>query len=127
MLGGSGVAVPAAAAFTHLVDPNQRNVVLPVVSRSGNTLTVKAPPSADVAPPGPYMLFVNKQTDKGLVPSKSAQLFLGLAGLERRAAAMRRGGAKKHGAKKHHARKSATTRHHARHVRNHAARPAQQG
>lgn len=75
---------------THLVDPNQRNVVLPVLSRNGNVLTVKAPPSADVAPPGPYLLFVNRQTSKGLEPSRSVQLFVGVAGLEARAAAVRR-------------------------------------
>lgn len=104
MLGGSGVAVPAAVAFTHLVDPNQRNVVLPVVSRSGNTLTVKAPPSAAVAPPGPYLLFVNKQTPKGLQPSASKQVFLGIGALEAQAKAGRtKAKAKaKHHARKHH-------------------------
>lgn len=76
-------------SFTHLVDPNQRNVVLPVVARNGDTLTVKAPPSADVAPPGPYRLFVNQQTSRGLQPSRSTQLFIGIAGLEKRAAAAR--------------------------------------
>jgi Domain of unknown function (DUF1929) len=72
-------------SVTHLVDANQRNVQLPVVARSGNTLTVQAPPSGNVAPPGPYMLFVNQQTSRGLIPSKSAQLFLGLNPLEAQA------------------------------------------
>lgn len=82
---------------------------------SGNTLTVKAPPSAAVAPPGPYMPFIKHADDKGLVPSKSAQLFLGIAGLERRAAAMRNGQGR------HPARRSANR--HSAHVRNHAPRP----
>jgi hypothetical protein len=61
---------------THLVDDDQRNVVLRVVSRSGNRLTVAAPPNGNVAPPGPYMLFVNKRTADGPVPSVSKQLTL---------------------------------------------------
>ncbi len=78
----ASVVLVSNPSVTHLIDPNQRNVVLPVVARDGRTLTVKAPPSADVAPPGPYMLFVNKQTSKGLVPSKSVQEFVGIGGLE---------------------------------------------
>ena len=50
---------------THLVDDDQRNVVLRVLARSGNRLTVAAPPNGNVAPPGPYMLFVNRKTAKG--------------------------------------------------------------
>jgi hypothetical protein len=34
-------------------------------------------PSSAVAPPGPYMLFVNEQTTKGLIPSQAAQAFVG--------------------------------------------------
>ena len=34
------------------------------------------PGSAAVLPPGPYMLFVNKRTAKGLVPSAARQLRL---------------------------------------------------
>jgi len=83
----ANVVLVSNPAVTHLVDANQRNVVLPVLSRRGDTLTVKAPPSGDVAPPGPYMLFVNQQTAKGLVPSKSAQQFLGISGLEAQAKA----------------------------------------
>ena len=76
------VVLVSNPSVTHLVDPNQRNVVLPVISRAGNVLTVKSPPNADVAPPGPYMLFVNKRMPKGLEPSASTQLFLGISGLE---------------------------------------------
>lgn len=70
---------------THLVDAQQRNVVLPVVARHGDTLTVKAPPKAAVAPPGPYLTFVNRRSAKGLIPSKGAQTFVGISGLEAQA------------------------------------------
>jgi hypothetical protein len=61
---------------THLVDGDQRNVVLRVVARSGNRLTVATPPNGNVAPPGPYMLFVNRKTSAGPVPSVAKQLEL---------------------------------------------------
>jgi hypothetical protein len=77
-------------SVTHLVDADQRNVVLKVLSRQGSTLRVAAPPSGAVAPPGPYMLFVNRSDATGLVPSVSRQVFVGLGGLERRARAARR-------------------------------------
>jgi hypothetical protein len=48
----------APAAVTHGNDMNQRHVELRVVSRSSHQLTLQAPPSAGVAPPGWYMLFV---------------------------------------------------------------------
>lgn len=65
--------------LTHLVDGDQRNVELPIVGRSGHRVTVAGPPDGNVAPPGPYMLFVNvtgKPCGK-LVPSRAAQLFVG--------------------------------------------------
>ena len=61
---------------THLVDDDQRNVVLRVLARSGSRLTVAAPPNGNVAPPGPYMLFANRKTDGGPIPSVSKQLTL---------------------------------------------------
>jgi hypothetical protein len=61
---------------THLVDDDQRNVLLRVVGLSGNRLTVAAPPNGNVAPPGPYMLFANRKTTKGPVPSVAKQLTL---------------------------------------------------
>lgn len=64
-------------ALTHLVDADQRSVVLPVVSRTARTVTVKAPPTGAVAPPGAYMLFVNQKTAKGLIPSVAKQVFVG--------------------------------------------------
>jgi hypothetical protein len=65
-------------ALTHIQDGDQRNVELPIVERDGNSIKVKRPPNANVAPPGPYMLFVNRRTARGSIPSKSAQIFIGL-------------------------------------------------
>ena len=65
------------ASVTHLVDGDQRNVVLPVLARDGNTLTVAGPPNGSVAPPGPYMLFVNRSNERGPIPSVSEQLVVG--------------------------------------------------
>jgi hypothetical protein len=73
----SDVVLVRNTAITHLTDGDQREVVLNVVARTSHSLTVAAPPSGDVAPPGPYMLFVNASTQRGLVPSVSKQLFLG--------------------------------------------------
>jgi len=73
-------------SVTHLIDADQRNVVLKVVGRSGNTLRLKAPPNGAVAPPGPYMLFVNRKSSKGLVPSVSKQTFVGLGSVTARRA-----------------------------------------
>lgn len=64
-------------SITHLVDGDQRNVELEVLHRAGNTVTVAAPPNGNVAPPGHYMLFVNKKTDKGAIPSVSQQVVVG--------------------------------------------------
>jgi hypothetical protein len=63
-------------ALTHLIDGDQRNVVLPVVSRTSDSITVTVP-NANVVPPGPYMLFINQQTPKGDIPSIAKQLFVG--------------------------------------------------
>lgn len=62
-------------SITHLVDGDQRSVELQVIGRHGNMLRVAAPPSGAVAPPGPYMLFVNQRASDGvLVPSESLQV-----------------------------------------------------
>jgi hypothetical protein len=88
--GGAGairsVVLVRNPSVTHLVDADQRNVELRVLGRRGRRLTVAAPPSGAVAPPGPYMLFVNRRSSKGLIPSISRQTYVGLGGLERRAA-----------------------------------------
>ena len=64
-------------AVTHLVDGDQRSVMLPIVSRTANSVVVNAPPNASVAPAGPYFIFVNKGTADGLVPSEGKQVKVG--------------------------------------------------
>ncbi len=66
---------------THVVDSDQRAIELPVIGRQGDLLIVESPPDGNVAPPGPYMLFVNKGSDEGLIPSESETVFVGLDGL----------------------------------------------
>jgi hypothetical protein len=66
-------------AITHLVDADQRQVVLRVVSRKhdarrGDLLMVRAAPNGNVAPAGPYMLFANAKGDHGPVPSIAKEL-----------------------------------------------------
>lgn len=49
---------------------------MPVVSRTADSVTVRVPGNT-VLPPGPYMLFVNRSTPRGEIPSVSRQVFLG--------------------------------------------------
>lgn len=61
-------------SLTHLVDGDQRNVVLPHTV-SGDNLSVQIPENAAVLPAGHYMLFVNRIASDGsnmVVPSVSA-------------------------------------------------------
>ena len=51
-------AVIRNGSATHSTDNDQRYVGLEIVSRSGNTIRLKAPPRGEVAPPGYYMLWV---------------------------------------------------------------------
>jgi hypothetical protein len=59
------------AATTHVIDGDQRAVALPIVARTASTVKVKLPASSAVVPPGPYMLFIDRSTSAGLVPSVS--------------------------------------------------------
>ena len=61
-------------AITHLVDGDQRSVVLPIVARGSNYVRVRIPTAAAVAPAGHYMLFVQKTTADGPIPSKSTPI-----------------------------------------------------
>jgi hypothetical protein len=58
-------------AATHVIDGDQRAVSLRIVARGPGSVRVRMPASSAVAPPGPYMLFVNRNTSTGLVPSVS--------------------------------------------------------
>ena len=75
----SSVVLVRNPALTHLVDADQKVIELKVVSHDANSVDVLAPPSSSVAPVGPYMLFLNAKTSKGVVPSVSRQLFVGRA------------------------------------------------
>ncbi len=61
-------------SVTHVVDADQRNVELRVISRSGNTIQVQQAGSGNVVPPGPYMLFVNRDVNGCIKPSHAAQV-----------------------------------------------------
>ena len=66
------------ASVTHLVDGGQRAIELPVRARRGRKLLlVSSPPDGAVAPPGPYMLFVLRKTDRGPVPSVARTVMIG--------------------------------------------------
>ncbi|HUR69050.1 MAG TPA: galactose oxidase-like domain-containing protein [Candidatus Thermoplasmatota archaeon] len=64
-------------AETHSSDPGQRAIVLPVVSQSGATLTFEAPADAQLATPGPWMLFLRTSSEHGLVPGVAKTVMLG--------------------------------------------------
>ena len=58
--------------LTHLVDADQRTVVLPIVGRNaGKELRVRMPRQAAVVPPGEYMLFIVAPGANGPAPSVS--------------------------------------------------------
>jgi hypothetical protein len=63
--------------ITHLVNADQRAVDLPVVSRTDHSVVVSAPPRPEVAPAGPYLLFLNQSIDGDQVPSVAKQVFVG--------------------------------------------------
>ena len=72
-------------SVTHLIDGDQRVVELPTLDRKPGQITVRIP-DASVLPPGPYMLFVNRDVNpRGevdpdqLVPSIAKQVFVGAA------------------------------------------------
>lgn len=59
-------------ATTHLVDGDQRAVVLPIVERGNDTVSVKMTANRAVLPAGQYMLFVSYEGDDGMrLPSES--------------------------------------------------------
>lgn len=59
-------------ATTHLVDGDQRTVVLPIIDRNNKTVTVKMTSNRAVLPAGQYMLFVSYKADDGMrLPSES--------------------------------------------------------
>ena len=58
--------------ITHLIDGDQRSVILPIVRHNTNSIVLEMPSQQAVVPPGDYMLFVNARDKEGnLVPSAS--------------------------------------------------------
>jgi hypothetical protein len=64
------------AALTHLVDGDQRSVVLPIDKQSNGRVEARLTANPAVLPAGPYMLFVNRVYVPGgpRIPSKSVQI-----------------------------------------------------
>ncbi len=52
------VVLMRCGSSTHAYNPDQRAVYLAFHATEGDVLTITAPPNGNVAPPGPYMLFV---------------------------------------------------------------------
>ena len=73
---GGKVMLVRNPADTHLVDGDQRMVQLTIVGHSDDSVTVTTPPNGAVAPPGPYMLFIDAKRPQGLEPSHAAQVFV---------------------------------------------------
>ena len=61
----------------HVNDNDTRTLELAFTQTGPHTLTVTAPPTGVVAPPGTYYLFVNRQNPKGLTPSVARIFFIG--------------------------------------------------
>jgi hypothetical protein len=73
----SSVTLVRNTAMTHLVDSDQRTVVLPIVSRTAGRVVVEVTDNAAVLPDGPYTLFANKAYEQGETPSVGRQVFVG--------------------------------------------------
>ena len=61
----------------HVNDSDQRALKLEFTRSGSTTLTVTAPPSGTVAPPGPYYLVVNKKSLQGPIPSVAHMVDVG--------------------------------------------------
>ncbi len=72
----ASVSLIALGAVTHAFNENQRFVPL-TFSRVGSSLNVQAPPNGNIAPPGPYMIFL---VDSNGVPSMAAMTRMPLPG-----------------------------------------------
>ena len=68
----------APSATTHAEDSTQRHVELRIAGRTDDTLTLRTPANAAIAPPGYYMLFLLRNG----VPSVAKFIRLGASGIE---------------------------------------------
>jgi hypothetical protein len=55
---GTAAVLLRPSAITHHMDAGLRWIKLPIVTIAGNDVTIRAPSTRSVAPPGPYMLFL---------------------------------------------------------------------
>lgn len=60
----SRVALIRCGSVTHAWDGDQRYIGLEFVLEDNNTLTVVAPPNGNIAPPGPYMIWIIDHEDR---------------------------------------------------------------
>jgi hypothetical protein len=70
------IALIRTGSPQHGLDTDIRSIELQF-KQDGNKLSVTAPPDGVIAPPGYYMLFVNKKSPKGLIPSVAAMVRVG--------------------------------------------------
>lgn len=70
------VVLMRRTTLTHVVDAEQRSVVLRIVSRSSNTLQLQLP-DMNVVPSGAYLLFINQRVGAQLTPSVSVPVKMG--------------------------------------------------
>jgi hypothetical protein len=66
------------AAHTHLVDGDQRSVVLPIAMQPNGSVKIQLPSNPSVLPAGPYLLFIDRIYAPGgpRIPSKSVQIVI---------------------------------------------------
>ncbi|MGH3922599.1 MAG: galactose oxidase early set domain-containing protein, partial [Pseudonocardiaceae bacterium] len=69
----SSVRLLRNTSITHIVDADQRNVELRIVGRDADSVQVQVPGNT-VLPPGPYLLFVHRDAERGEIPSVSRQV-----------------------------------------------------
>ncbi len=74
----SSISLIRQADISHTVDADARGISLPfTMNGEGGKLDIQAPPTGVTAPPGPYMLFVNREVDGVEVPSMAAMVTVG--------------------------------------------------
>ncbi|MGQ0535395.1 MAG: galactose oxidase-like domain-containing protein [Methanobacteriota archaeon] len=73
----ASVVLVRTGAVTHVYNPEQRLIELVVAERGSDRLVVEAPPDANLAPPGTYMLFLLADRGSGVVPSVATMLQIG--------------------------------------------------
>lgn len=63
-------------SITHLIDGDQRAIVLPLDGRTGDSLRFTVPGDAAVVPSGPYFLFIRSKTGDTYVPAEAVDVLV---------------------------------------------------